>query len=150
MRTRLLLTALIVLLVLNILPACKKKNSNPPASTGPYTDTTALLTAHKWRLDYIWSDNNDNGIQDISPSEIIPGISRYTVYNFNAAGTMSDSGTAGVTPGTWYFKGVTRDSVYINLNNISFSLLSILNITDSTMSGKLWGTAEYWYFVKYP
>ena len=63
---------------------------------------------------------------------------------------MSDSGTAGVTPGTWYFKGVTRDSVYINLNNISFSLLSILNITDSTMSGKLWGTAEYWYFVKYP
>lgn len=149
MSTKLTLPVIFILLVLSISPACKKKKSDSPASTGPYVDTTALLTAHKWLLNYVWADNNDNGIKDTSASEIIPGTSRYTVYKFNSGGTISDSTPTGVIPGTWYFKGVTKDSVYINLNNISFSLLSILSINDSTMSAKLWGTAEYWYFVKF-
>lgn len=143
MKLKILLSLSLFILVV----ACKKQSAHVTPS--PTVDTLALLTAHKWYVDYIWNDANNNGLVDTTSGEIKPGALSFKVYRFARNGDFSDSTGGKVLYGTWHFKGATQDSIYITVDTIANYYHSIQSISETNMQTKRWGSLERWYFVKF-
>ncbi|MCD6012159.1 MAG: hypothetical protein K0Q79_2021 [Flavipsychrobacter sp.] len=140
-------TLLLLLLLFVLIAACKKSKERVIPATP--VDTLTLLTAHRWYVDYIWNDGNNNGLVDTPLGEIKPGTLNYTAYTFLRNGGFIDSIPNKILYGTWYFKGATKDSVYITIDTIGNYLHSIQSISGTNMVTKRWGSLERWYFVKF-
>ncbi len=147
MKPKYLLSLTLLIVLVAVMPSCKKKQVT--TATVPYADTLTLLSKHKWYVDHIWADYNNNGIADSALSELIPGTTLFRVYTFARKGDFSDSTPGKVLYGTWYFKGATKDSVYITIDTIGNYLHSILSISEDAMVTKKWGSLERWYFTKF-
>ncbi len=147
MKPKYLLSLTLLIVLAAVMPSCKKKQV--ATATVPYADTLTLLSKHKWYVDHIWADYNNNGIADSALSELIPGTTLFRVYTFARKGDFSDSTPGKVLYGTWHFKGATKDSVYITIDTIGNYLHSILSISEDAMVTKKWGSLERWYFTKF-